>query len=95
MSLLFIGFLLVFLLGLQQQNVTHEKHLWSAITSYLIAGAQVLLIKESVASDWAGVMWLGTGGALGASASMIAHRALRELSQPLFASNVDTEKGGR
>lgn len=85
MSLLFIGFVLIFLLGMQQQHIEHKKHLWSAITSYLIAGAQVLLIKESVASDWAGVMWLGTGGALGASASMIAHRMLRELSTPLFA----------
>lgn len=82
MTLALIGFLLVFLLGLQQQHITHEKHAWSAVTSYLLAAAQVLLIKEAVVSDWLGIFWLGTGGAIGASASILVHKRLRALFAP-------------
>lgn len=72
--LFFVGLVMVFLLGLQQQHVTHGKHGWSVATSYLLAFAQVTLIQEAVASDWVGVLLLGTGGAIGASASMVVHR---------------------
>lgn len=82
MTLALIGFLLVFLFGLQQQHITHEKHTWSAVTSYLLAAAQVLLIKEAVVSDWLGIFWLGTGGAIGASASILVHKRLRALFAP-------------
>lgn len=74
MTLFIAGFVTVFLLGMQQQNVTHGKHGWSFVTSYLIAGAQVLMVKESVVADWLGVLLLGTGGALGVSLSMVVHR---------------------
>ena len=75
MILFFSALALVFLLGLQQQHITHGKHGWSAITSFAIAAAQVGFVQSTVGTDFAtGVLLLGAGGALGASASMIVHR---------------------
>jgi len=73
-TLLAIGFALIFLLGLQQQHIAHENHGWSVLTSYAIAAAQVMFVQESVVTDALGAFWLGTGGALGASASIVVHK---------------------
>lgn len=84
MTLFISSLCMVFLLGIQQQNVTHEHHGWSLITAYLIAIAQTAFLKEAVAMDyWNAVFLLGTGGALGASLSMVVHkRFIRRRSKP-------------
>lgn len=74
MTLFFSSLFLVFLLGIQQQNVTHKLHGWSMVTSFAIALVQVTFIKDTVAGDyWATVLQMGAGGALGASLSIFVH----------------------
>ncbi len=74
MIMLASSFCLVFLLGLQQQNVTHQLHGWSVVTSFAIAAAQVVFIKETVSGDYlTSILLLGAGGGLGASASILVH----------------------
>lgn len=71
------SFCLVFLLGLQQQNVTHEHHGWSVIISFFIAAAQVAFIKQTVITEFlAAVLSLGCGGAIGASLSIVFHKKI-------------------
>lgn len=75
MTLFLSSLCLVFLLGMQQQHVTGGHHGWSFLTNYAIAGAQILFVQAAVASDvLLGVLQLGTGGAIGASLSMVVHR---------------------
>lgn len=75
MVLFFSTLALVFLLGMQQQNVTHGHHGWSFITSLPIAMANVAFVKlAGVASFWEAVLPMWIGGALGASLSMVVHR---------------------
>lgn len=88
MALFIASFCLVFLLGLQQQNVTHEYHGWSLVTSYLIAMAQVGFIQITAGGDYlTSVMVSGTGGALGASLSMVVHKQIRR-RRPVIGSRV-------
>jgi len=69
---------LIFLLGLQQQNVTAQWHGYSFLTSFGIAGAQIFFIKSTVSTDlWVGVLAMGLGSAIGASASIVVHNFLR------------------
>lgn len=74
MILFTVGFATIFLLGLQQQHITHERHAWSALTCYAIAAAQVMFVKEAGTTDMLGTLWLGTGSALGASLSIVVHK---------------------
>jgi hypothetical protein len=74
MSLFLSTFFTVFLLGFQQQNVTHG-HYWAAAgTSIAIAGAQYTMI-DGVAhgGNW---MLMGIGGACGVTLSMWLHKRL-------------------
>ncbi len=74
MTLFLVGFATIFLLGLQQQHITHERHGWSALTCYAISAAQVVFVKEAGGTDMLGAFWLGTGSALGASLSIVVHK---------------------
>lgn len=77
MMLFASSFFLVFLLGIQQQNVTHQFYWWSAVTSFAIAIAQVSFIKGTVAGDYLStVLLMGAGGAVGASLSIYVHTRL-------------------
>ncbi|MBE9538498.1 MAG: hypothetical protein IMF06_05405 [Proteobacteria bacterium] len=74
MTLFISSFFLIFLLGIQQQNVTHKLHGWSVVTSFAIAAAQVGFIKGTVAGEYvATVLQMGAGGGLGASLSIFVH----------------------
>ena len=65
---------LVFLRAMQQQNVIGGHYLAAAFTSYLMAGAEVGVVLSVVSYGWDAVPWLGTGGAVGVTAAMAAHR---------------------
>jgi len=73
--ILFIStFAAVFLLSFQQQNVVGGHFFYAAITSMLIAAAQFAMFKGVIASDLIGVLYMGTGGAVGVTLSMFVHR---------------------
>ena len=78
MILFLITFVSVFLLGFQQQNVTHEKYYLAMITSFCIAFAQFTVYREAVTAGTFEWIYMGLGGALGIVASMIIHKKLRE-----------------
>jgi len=77
--LFLIAFVSVFLLGFQQQNVQHNKHIYAAITSFLIAFSQFMMYRLAVAADANEWVYMGAGGALGIVTSMIVHKKLREM----------------
>ena len=79
MILFIIAFISVFLLGFQQQNVQHSKHIYAAITSFLIAFSQFMMYRLAVAADPSDWVFMGLGGACGIVLSMIIHKKLREL----------------
>jgi len=84
--LFFSSMAFIFLLGVQQQNITAQWHGYSFLTSFLIAGAQIVFIKSTVSSDlWIGILTMGLGSALGASASIVAHNFLRK-RRPVIGS---------
>jgi len=74
MKILLVTFCLVFLRAFQQQNVIHSYYVWAAATSYMIAMAEVAMVLWVVATGWAAVPYVGTGGALGVVAAMITHK---------------------
>jgi len=89
MTLFISSLFLVFLLGIQQQNVTHRMHLWSMVTSFAIAAAQVGFIKLTVAGEYlATVLQMGGGGALGASLSIFVHTRLVNRSRNVIGEVV-------
>lgn len=77
MILFFIGFVSIFLLGFQQQNVTGGHYKMAFFNSMLIALSQFTLYREAVASDYSGVIYLAFGGAIGITSSMYIHRKWR------------------
>jgi len=78
MNILMATFFLVFLRGIQQQNVIHGQYLAAAITPFLIAAADVASVLLVVKTGWAAIPWVGTGGALGVTTAMWMHRKFRE-----------------
>lgn len=74
MNALIASFSIVFLRALQQQNVIHGRYKSAALTSYLIAIAEVAVVLIVVKTGWPSVPWVGTGGAIGVTAAMWAHR---------------------
>lgn len=69
------GFAWVFLLGVQQQNITGEHHIASATVSYALAFVFAILIQGMTSvSLLAFTLLYGTGSALGASLSIIFHK---------------------
>lgn len=80
---------LVFLRAVQQLNVVHSLYLPAAVTSYLIAAAEIGVVLSIVNHGWSAVAYIGTGGAIGVTAAMLFHKAMRKkLSKP-----VDTQRG--
>jgi hypothetical protein len=67
-------FVLVFLRAFQTQNVIHRHYYFAGATSFLMAGAEVAVVLGVVSTGWAAVPWIGTGGALGVTASMFLHK---------------------
>lgn len=78
MTLLLATFALVFLRGLQQQNVIHGQYVAAALTPFLIACAEVASVLFVVNTGWSAIPWVGTGGALGVTSAMWVHRRMRK-----------------
>lgn len=74
MNALLASFSIVFLRAIQQQNVIHGRYKFAAMTSYLIALAEVGVVLIVVDKGWHAVPWIGTGGALGVTLAMFVHR---------------------
>lgn len=75
MTVFAAGFLYIFLLGIQQQNITHALHGWSFVTCMLLSLVFALLVRNAVTADLTlFVLQYGLGSALGASLSIIIHR---------------------
>jgi len=71
-------FCLVFLRAFQQQNVIHQWYLMAALTSYAMAAAEIGVVLSVVHLGWSAVAWIGTGGAVGVTGAMMAHKAMRD-----------------
>jgi len=78
MTLFFTTFIGVFLLGWQQQNVTHLNYKLAALTSMCIALTQFLMFKAVMVSDYIGVLYMGVGGSMGITLSMYLHSRWRK-----------------
>ena len=76
MKIMVATFALVFLRGIQQQNVIHGHYFWAAITPYAIAMAEVAFVLWVVDLGWSSVPWVGTGGAMGVTLAMFTHRKI-------------------
>lgn len=74
MKLIAATFALVFLRGLQQQNVIHGNYLAAAVTPFAIAVAEVASVVWVVQTGWAAVPYVGLGGSLGIVCAMLLHR---------------------
>lgn len=74
MKLTLATFALVFLRGMQQQNVIHGQYLLAAMTPFAIAIAEVASVVWVVQVGWPAVPWVGLGGALGVTSAMFLHR---------------------
>ena len=79
MTILLATFALVFLRGIQQQNVIGGHYLAAAITPYAIACAEVASVLLVVSTGWTAIPWVGTGGALGVTAAMWSHRKMTQI----------------
>ena len=77
---------LVFLRAVQQLNVVHSLYLPAAVTSYLIAAAEIGVILSIVDQGWSAVVYIGTGGAIGVTLAMTFHRIMRKI----FSKALDT-----
>lgn len=73
-NILIATFMLVFLRGIQQQNVIHGHYMAAALTPYLIAIAEVASVLLVVDTGWGAIPYVGTGGAVGIVCSMWVHR---------------------
>lgn len=74
MIILIATFALVFLRGVQQQNVIHGNYKFAMMTSYLIAVADVMVVLGIVDHGVGSILFMGTGGAIGVVSAMIFHR---------------------
>ena len=73
-TIFFATFGLVFLRGIQQQNVIHGHYIAAALTPYLIAIGEVASVLFVVDMGWPAIPFVGTGGAAGITLSMLLHR---------------------
>ena len=67
---------LVFLRGIQQQNVIHGHYIMASLTPYLIAIGEVTSVLYVVDIGWSSIPYVGTGGAVGITLSMYLHRRI-------------------
>lgn len=65
--------LLVFMRGIQQQNVIHRNYKLAFVTPYLIACGEVASVLLVVSTGWQAIPFVGTGGAVGIVLSMYVH----------------------
>ena len=77
LNVFFATLCLVFLRGLQQQNVIHGNYLAATITPYFIAAAEVASVLFVVSIGWSAIPWVGTGGAIGVVCAMKLHGWMR------------------
>lgn len=68
-----VAFVAIFLKGFQQQNVTAKRYGAIAVTSYLMAFADVALVGLVVRSGWDIAIAYGTGGTLGMMVAVSMH----------------------
>lgn len=66
-------FVSVFLKGFQHKNVIHNLYIPTAVTSYLMAFLDVMLINLVAKSDWSIAFASGTGAAAGMVLAMWIH----------------------
>ena len=71
-------FALVFLRAIQQLNVVHGHKKLAAATSYGIAATGVIEVIQVIGMGYSSILWVGTGGAIGVTLAMSAHKKLRE-----------------
>lgn len=67
---------LVFLRAWQQQNVVHGHYLSAALTSYAMAAAEIGVVVSIIEYGFSAVAFIGTGGAIGVTGAMAAHRRI-------------------
>lgn len=70
-------FILVFMRGIQQQNVIHGNYKMAFFTPYAIACGEVSSVLLVVAHGWWSIPFVGTGGAVGIVLSMYVHKRWR------------------
>ncbi len=70
LSMMFATFAMVFLISIQQQNVTHGHKLLAFLTSHVIAVAQVATTVLIVNAGWWSIPWVGFGGGVGVVCGM-------------------------
>jgi hypothetical protein len=68
------SWLLVFLRGIQQQNVIHGKYKLAVITTFGLAIADVLVIYNAALYGIAAIIPIAIGGVCGITLSMYVHR---------------------
>ena len=66
-------YVLVFMRGIQQQNVIHGNYKLAFFTPYLIACGEVASVLFVVQTGWSAIPYVGTGGAIGIVSSMYLH----------------------
>ena len=74
MKILIVTLLLVFFKSIQQQNVIHGNYIMAAIVPYILAICEVSTVLWVVDIGWPAIPWVGTGGAIGVTLGMYAHR---------------------
>jgi hypothetical protein len=70
--------LLVFGRAIQSQNVIHGHYIAAAITPFAIAAGEIAVVGAIVVGGWSSWAWIGSGGAIGATGAMWAHRWIRK-----------------
>jgi len=70
-------FVLVFMRGIQQQNVIHGNYKLAFVTPYLIACGEVASVLLVVSHGWQSIPYVGTGGAIAIVLSMKTHEKIR------------------
>jgi len=73
-ALLVATALLVSLRAFQSQNVIHGHYTLAVLTSYIMAFAEVVVVLLVVDTGMSAILWVGTGGAIGVTIAMFAHR---------------------
>jgi uncharacterized membrane-anchored protein len=73
-AILFVAsFAMVFLKAIQQQNVVGGHYYLAAITSFMLAVAEVSLVISVVGIGFEAFVYVGLGGAVGVIAAMYMH----------------------
>lgn len=68
------AFSMVFLKGLQSQNVIHGHYYAAVVVSLLLAVAEVGLISTVALAGWASLPPVALGGCVGILGAMVFHR---------------------